>query len=98
MIVHDLVRWWRRKRRVGRHDAAGAKGTHVQPGGCRAGPAVIDEGDGPLARVLGIGAGVRRVIKGTDRLVLLVLEQHRGRGGAVGDKLTPDPNRVIRGR
>ena len=97
-VVHHLVRWRRRGGRVGGHDAARTKGAHVQPGRGGAWPTIIDEGERPLAGVLRVGPRVRRVVEGADGLVLVVLEQHRGGGGAIRHELAADADRVIGGR
>ncbi len=82
---------------VGIDDAARTEGAHVQPDGGGAGAAVVDEGDGALAEILHVAAGVGGGINQRGGFAFVVF-QERGRGGGfVGDGLTVDVDGVVGG-
>ena len=58
-VVFDFVWRGRSSGVVGIDDAARSEGAHVQPDGCGAGAAVVEESDGALGEILGVAARVR---------------------------------------
>src|SRR5579872_1755405 len=68
-VVDQLIGRRRRVRGVGRHDALGAEGAHVDPHRRRARAAVVGERDRPARRVGDTALGVRGEVERADGLV-----------------------------
>ena len=96
-VVFDFVRRGWSGGVVGIDDAARAEGAHMQPDGCGAGAAVVEESDGALGEILGVAASVGGGINQRGGLAFFVFQQGGGGDGFVGDGLAVDFDGVIAG-
>ena len=94
-VIHQFVGRRRCHIRVDGHHPPRPDRSHVQPHRGRAGSAVVEKRDRPLAHVLDIAARIRRGINQRRGLVLLVLDENGRRCRLVGNGLTADFYRVI---
>jgi hypothetical protein len=94
-IVDEFEGRRRRGAGVSGDDAARPEGSHVQPDGRRSGAAVVDEGDGTLAHILDVAAGIGNGENAGGRFAFVVLDEGSGSGGLVGDGLGSDLDGVV---